>query len=75
MWSSKLWGITLFIAFITVFASENPGFVPMLAIAAGVIADVEGLLISLTLRSWRHDVPSLVHALRIRANQHAHLTL
>lgn len=70
MWSSKLWGITLFIAFIAVFASENPGFLPMLAITAGVIADVEGLLISLTLRSWRHDVPSIVHALRIRANQH-----
>lgn len=71
MWSSKLWGITLFITFITVFVSENPGFLPMLAIASGVIADVEGLLISLTLRSWRHDVPSIVHALRIRANQHA----
>lgn len=70
MWSSKLWGITLFIAFIMVFTSENPGFLPMLTIAVGVISDVEGLLISLTLRSWRYDVPSIVHALRIRANQH-----
>jgi len=66
MWSSKLWGIALFAAFVAMFASEDPAFLPMLAIAVGIIADVEGVLISFTLRSWRHDVPSIFHALRIR---------
>ena len=71
MWSSKLWGIALFLAFVAVFVSEDPSFFPVLAIAIGVIADVEGVLISLTLRSWRHDVPSIFHAWRIRDDQHA----
>jgi len=50
---------------------DAPGFFPMIAIVIGVIADMEGLLISITLRSWCHDVPSIFHALRIRADQHA----
>lgn len=71
MWSSKLWGVALFLAFLMIFASEQPGFWPVLAVGIGIVADVEGILVSLTLRSWRHDVPSLFHALRIRADQHA----
>jgi phosphatidylglycerophosphate synthase len=67
MWSSKAWGIALCVAFVAAFATEEPGLLPLLAIGIGVIADAEGLLISLTLRSWRHDVPTIFHALRIRA--------
>jgi len=67
MWSSKAWGIALCTAFVAAFATEEPGVFPLLAIGVGVIADLEGLLISLTLRSWRHDVPTIFHALRIRA--------
>jgi len=67
MWSSKAWGIALCMAFVAAFAAGEPGVYPVLAIVIGVIADVEGLLISLTLRSWRHDVPTIFHALRIRA--------
>jgi hypothetical protein len=32
----------------------------------GLIAQVEGLLISVALPVWTHDVPTLIHALRIR---------
>ena len=69
MWSSKLWGIALFTAFVAVFALDDPGILPSTAIVIGVVADVEGILISLTLPSWRHDVPSIFHALRIRAGE------
>jgi CDP-diacylglycerol--glycerol-3-phosphate 3-phosphatidyltransferase len=34
-----------------------------LTIVLGVIADVEGLAISIVLPVWRHDVKSLAHAL------------
>ncbi len=67
MWSSKAWGIAPCVAFVAAFAAGEPGVFPLLAIGLGVIADVEGLLICLTLRSWRHDVPTIFHALRIRA--------
>ena len=67
MWSSKAWGVALCVAFVAVFAGGEPGPFPLLAIGIGMIADVEGVLVSLTLRSWRHDVPTIFHALRIRA--------
>lgn len=71
MWSSKLWGIALFVAFVAIFVMDDPGVLPTLAIAIGILADAEGLLISLILPDWRHDVPSIVHALRHRAERNA----
>jgi CDP-diacylglycerol--glycerol-3-phosphate 3-phosphatidyltransferase len=32
----------------------------------GIVSDLEGLAVSLVLPEWRHDVPSLVHAWRLR---------
>jgi hypothetical protein len=34
----------------------------------GLIAQVEGLLISVVLPVWTHDVPTVAEALRIRKN-------
>jgi phosphatidylglycerophosphate synthase len=71
MWSSKLWGISLFVAFSAVFALKDPGSLPAIAIILGIVADLEGLAISFALRSWQHDVPTLFHAMRMRHEQHA----
>lgn len=67
MWSSKLWGVALFAGFfaLLVFGEERVA-VPA-AIWIGIVADVEGLAISLTLREWRTDVPTIWHARRLRA--------
>jgi phosphatidylglycerophosphate synthase len=67
MWSSKLWGVALFTGFMSVLVFQDDGIFVTAAIAIGIVADLEGLLISLTLTSWRHDVPSILHALKIRA--------
>jgi hypothetical protein len=37
-----------------------------ITIILGLIAQIEGLLISVALPVWTHDVPTLIHALRIR---------
>lgn len=66
MWSSKFWGIALFAGFLSLLAFETGGWPVALAIYAGIVADIEGLAISATLRHWKNDVPSIVHALRIR---------
>jgi len=42
-----------------------PGLIAF-AIPIAIVADLEGLAISLVLRTWQSDVPSLFHALRIR---------
>ena len=48
------------------FGVVNP-LVPI-TVGLGLIAQVEGLLISIVLPVWTHDVPTLRHALRIRNN-------
>jgi len=70
-WSAKAWGLSLFAALIGLlgFGSAVP-LVP-LALGLGVIADVEGLAISLMLPAWTHDVKSVLHAVRVRAEHRA----
>jgi CDP-diacylglycerol--glycerol-3-phosphate 3-phosphatidyltransferase len=67
-WSSKAWGLSLATALVVLmgFGVVNP-LVPI-TIVLGLIAQVEGLLISIVLPRWTHDVPTLRHALRIRNN-------
>jgi CDP-diacylglycerol--glycerol-3-phosphate 3-phosphatidyltransferase len=69
MWSSKLWGIALFAAFLALLGFGSEGAAIGVAIALGIVADLEGLAISMVLREWRSDVPTIVHALRLRADR------
>ena len=66
MWSSKLWGIFLFAGFMSLLGFGQAGTLVSLAIYVGIVADFEGLMISLTLKHWQHDVPTVFHALAIR---------
>jgi CDP-diacylglycerol--glycerol-3-phosphate 3-phosphatidyltransferase len=67
MWSSKLWGIALFAGFMSILVAGSDGIAVSLAIYVGILADVEGLAISVVLREWKSDVPTVAHALRLRA--------
>jgi phosphatidylglycerophosphate synthase len=67
MWSSKLWGIALFVGFFVLLALGVSGLPITMAIYVGIVADVEGLAISIILPEWRTDVPTLVHAFRLRS--------
>lgn len=66
MWSSKLWGIALFAGFLALLGFGADNALADGAVLLGIVADLEGLAISLVLPAWQPDVPSLVHALRIR---------
>jgi CDP-diacylglycerol--glycerol-3-phosphate 3-phosphatidyltransferase len=68
-WSSKVWGLSLALALVLLlgFGIVQP-FV-WITVALGLIAQTEGLLISVALPVWTHDVPTLIHALRIRQAQ------
>lgn len=66
MWSSKVWGIALFAGFFGLLVMGSSGAVVSCAIYLGIIADVEGLLISLALPRWQPDVPTLFHSVRLR---------
>jgi len=66
MWSSKLWGLLLFIGFFALLVFGRAGWTLSVVIYAGIVADVEGLAISWVLSEPRTDVASIVHALRWR---------
>jgi phosphatidylglycerophosphate synthase len=66
MWSSKVWGVALFAGFFGLLVLGSSGLAVACAIYVGIIADIEGLLISLVLPRWQADVPTLVHAWRVR---------
>lgn len=67
MWSSKLWGASLFLGFFWLLVLGKTGLAVAIAIYIGIVADIEGLAISLVLREPRIEVPSLIHALRMNA--------
>jgi CDP-diacylglycerol--glycerol-3-phosphate 3-phosphatidyltransferase len=71
-WSSKLWGLSLALALVLLmgFGVGQP-FVGV-TVTLGLIAQIEGLLISVALPVWTHDVPTLIHALRIRKTPGEH---
>jgi len=67
MWSSKAWGLLLFATFVSLLGFGVGGPLIPLAIYWGIVADIEGLAISIRLRVWRPDVPTFWHARRVAA--------
>ena len=67
--TARLFGLVLFAALCTLFATGSGALLPV-AIAAGFLSHAENLAITLVLPEWRHDVPSVLHAWRIRAGAH-----
>lgn len=63
MWSAKIWGITLWLGFSEVFFGGRAGPLFRLAVIMGIVADLEGLVASLLLKTRQRDVRTLWHAL------------
>ena len=62
-------GLALFMAFFSVLVLDRAGYWVSAAIWLGILADCEGLLISVVLSRWKSDVPTIFHAMRIRNEQ------
>ncbi|HLO48369.1 MAG TPA: CDP-alcohol phosphatidyltransferase family protein [Kamptonema sp.] len=65
-YSAKVWGITLFIATVSLFGFNYAGISLWLTIISGFIHTVEEIAMTLLLPEWKHDVLSIFHALRLR---------
>ena len=63
---SKLWGITLLIAFTSLIGFNHAGIPFTLAIVMGLISHIDRILITILLPKWTHDIPSAYHAYLIR---------
>jgi CDP-diacylglycerol--glycerol-3-phosphate 3-phosphatidyltransferase len=66
LWSSKLWGICLFVGFFGLLVLGRGGLYVAVPVYVGILVDLEGVAVSVVLREWKSDVPSLVHAWRLR---------
>lgn len=63
---SKIWGITLLIAFISVIGFGYGGVPVFMAVLFGIIGHIDVYLIIYFLPKWTHDVPSCYHAYLIK---------
>jgi phosphatidylglycerophosphate synthase len=65
-WSSKVWGLSLALALVMLlgFGLTQPFVV--IAVGLGLIAQLEGLLISVILPTWTSDVPTFLRAMELR---------
>lgn len=63
---SKIWGITLLIAFTSLIGFNHAGIPFFAAIVMGLISHIDRILITLILPEWTHDIPSTYHAYLIR---------
>lgn len=62
-YTAKAWGITLFVATVSLFGFQTAGLGLWLAVIMGLINSLEEIAMTLVLPEWRHDVLSLIHAL------------
>jgi phosphatidylglycerophosphate synthase len=65
-YSAKIWGLLLAVATIALLCFDRGFWLLTLALAWGILSDLEGLAISVILPKWTHDVKSLRRALALR---------
>lgn len=65
--SAKLFGVSLLVAVSVIMLLDCAGPMLWIALFVGVVSELEGVLISLVLPVWTHDVKNLKRAFEIRA--------
>lgn len=63
---SKMWGLSLLIAFTYLIGFQQAGWTFYLTVILGFVSHIDVILIILILPKWRYDVPSSYHAWKIR---------
>lgn len=63
---SKMWGLSLLIAFTCMIGFQQTGWAFYLAVGLGFVSHIDVILIVLLLPKWQYDVPSSYHAWKIR---------
>lgn len=66
---SKMWGLSLLIAFTYLIGFQQAGWAFYLAVGLGFISHLDVILIILLLPRWQYDVPSSYHAWKMRSGK------
>jgi phosphatidylglycerophosphate synthase len=65
-WSSKAWGLTLAVALVLLLGFRETEPFVAIAVWLGIVAQIEGLLISVVLPRWTTDVPTIFRAIALK---------
>jgi len=65
-WLSKLWGLSLLIAFTFLIGFSTANWAFYISLILGLVSHIDVILIILILPKWQFDVPSSYHAWKIR---------
>ncbi len=65
-WLSKLWGLSLLVAFTYLIGFQQTGWAFHLTLIVGIISHIDVIFIILILPNWQYDVPSCYHTWNIR---------
>ncbi|SDH66671.1 CDP-diacylglycerol--glycerol-3-phosphate 3-phosphatidyltransferase [Chryseobacterium taeanense] len=63
---SKMWGLSLLIAFTYLIGFQQAGWAFYFMVALGFVAHIDVIMIILILPEWQYDVPSSYHAWKIK---------
>ena len=63
---ARIWGCGLLVAIVSLFGFDYAGITLAAAIVLGILNCAEDMLITCLLPHWTHDVPTLLHALRLQ---------
>lgn len=63
---SKIWGLCLFVAFVSIIGFGYGGITLKLAIYWGIISQLDVIFIILIIPKWQNDIPSCYHAFLIK---------
>ena len=66
LWSAKAWGLALFIGALMLLSFDGGSVWFGLMLWPGVFENLEGLAVTALLPVWTHDVPTVLHAARLR---------
>lgn len=72
---SKMWGLSLLIAFTYLIGFQQAGWAFYLSIVLGFISHIDVIMIVLLLTKWQYDVPSSYHAWKIRKGKNRKKTI
>jgi CDP-diacylglycerol--glycerol-3-phosphate 3-phosphatidyltransferase len=67
--SAKLFGVSLLVAVSTIMLFDYAGPFLWIALFIGIVSELEGIVISLILPRWTHDVRSVKAALALRSRE------
>jgi CDP-diacylglycerol--glycerol-3-phosphate 3-phosphatidyltransferase len=65
-YASKFWGFLLIVAAVAMLSTDRGSWLLTVALAWGILCELEGMALTIILPEWTHDVKTVARALAIQ---------